>query len=69
MALKIFAIGLLKINWIFISVKIKPNRFSSQVNVKQIITKNFNMKKSEHWNKTALTSNLSRLRNGWNMSG
>ena len=44
MTLKIFVIGLLIINYVFISVKIRPNRFSLQNNVKSKSIKKLNTK-------------------------
>ena len=44
MTLKIFAIGLFVINYVFISVKIRPNRFSLQNNVKSKSIKKLNIK-------------------------
>ena len=44
MTLKIFAIGLFVINYEFISVKIRPNRFSLQNNVKSKSIKKLNIK-------------------------
>ena len=44
MTLKIFVIGLLIINEVFISVKIRPNRFSLQVNVKSKLQEKLNIK-------------------------